>query len=68
MDFSKLGSSRRKALPTDPVRIFESLPSLADTPNDLWRGQDKALSDWQDVRDKRDVLITLNRVITESGV
>ena len=60
MDFSQLGRSRKKAVPTDPIRIFESLPSLVDTPNDLWRGQDKALSDWQDVRDRHDVLISLN--------
>ena len=60
MDFSQLGRSKKKALPTDPIRIFESLPSLVDTPNDLWRGQDKALTDWQAVRDRNDVLISLN--------
>ena len=60
MDFSQLGRSRKKALPTDPIRIFESLPSLVDTPNDLWRGQDKALTDWKAVRDYQDVLISLN--------
>lgn len=60
MDFSKLERSRRKARPTDPIKIFESLPNLADTPNDLWRGQDKALTEWQSVRDESDVLISLN--------
>lgn len=60
MDFSQLGHSRKIAPPTDPIKIFESLPSLEDTPNDLWRGQFKALTDWQDVRNKRDVLISLN--------
>ncbi len=42
------------------MKIFEALPSLADTPNDLWRGQYKALSDWHAVRKKNDVLISLN--------
>ena len=60
MDFSQLGRSKKKGLPTDPIRIFESLPSLVDTPNDLWRGQDKALTDWQAARDNNDVLISLN--------
>ena len=60
MDFSKLGSPRRRLLLTDPIKIFESLPSLANTPNDLWRGQDKALRDWQEVRTEQDVLIALN--------
>ena len=60
MDFSQLGHSKRVAPPTDPIKIFESLPSLENTPNDLWRGQFKALTDWQGVRGKRDVLISLN--------
>ena len=60
MDFSKLGSVNKPKAPTDPIKIFESLPSLIGTPNDLWRGQYKALSDWENVRTKRDVLISLN--------
>ena len=60
MDFSKLGSVNKPRVPTDPIKIFESLPSLMGTPNDLWRGQYKALSDWDNVRTKRDVLISLN--------
>lgn len=59
-DFSKLGRAKKAAAPTDPIRIFESLPSLAGTPNDLWRGQYKALSDWHAIRSKRDTLISLN--------
>lgn len=59
-DFSKLGSAKSKKAPTDPIKIFESLPSLKGTPNDLWRGQDRALSGWNDVRTKNDVLISLN--------
>ena len=46
--------------PTDPITIFETLPSLAGTPNDLWRGQYTALSDWEKVRGKHDILISLN--------
>jgi hypothetical protein len=28
--------------PTDPIKIFERLPNLPGTPNDLWRGQAEA--------------------------
>ena len=60
MDFSKLGRTNKTHSPTHPTKIFEALPSLANTPNDLWRGQDKALTDWHAVREKQDVLISLN--------
>ena len=60
MDFSKLHGTSRRIAPTDPTKIFETLPSLADTPNDLWRGQASALTGWNGVRDKQDVLVTLN--------
>lgn len=59
-DFSKLGSTNKPKAPTNPIRIFETLPSLVGTPNDLWRGQDKALSEWEKFRTKHDVLISLN--------
>ena len=60
MDFSKLGSTKKKPLPTNPIKLFETLPNLENTPNDLWRGQYKALTDWEEVRKKQDVLISLN--------
>ena len=60
MDFSRLGSATKPKAPTNPIKIFETLPSLTGTPNDLWRGQAKALSEWEEVREKRDVLISLN--------
>jgi hypothetical protein len=60
MDFSKLGSTKKPPAPTDPVKIFATLPSLPGTFNDLWRGQDKALADWDTNREKRDVLVSLN--------
>lgn len=60
MDFSKLGSAKKAQRPTDPIKIFETLPSLSGTPNDLWRGQDQALKGWHDHREKSDVLICLN--------
>ena len=60
MDFSKLGSAKKPKAPTNPIKLFETLPSLVGTPNDLWSGQDKALSEWEDVRSKSDVLISLN--------
>lgn len=60
MDFSKLGSAKKSKAPTDPIRIFETLPSLSGTFNDLWRGQDKALTEWHAARDRQDVLVSLN--------
>lgn len=60
MDFSKLGSAKKTRAPTDPIRIFETLPSLSGTFNDLWRGQDKALNEWNAARDRQDVLVSLN--------
>ncbi len=60
MDFSKLGSAKKPKAPSNPIKIFETLPSLSGTPNDLWRGQANALSDWDMIRGKRDILISLN--------
>jgi superfamily II DNA or RNA helicase len=60
MDFSKLGSTKKTAAPVDPIEIFETLPSLPGTFNDLWRGQDKALAQWHAHRGKGDVLVSLN--------
>jgi hypothetical protein len=60
MDFSKLGSLKKKNAPIEPIKLFESLPSLKDTPNDLWRGQAEALSDWHSARTQKDILVSLN--------
>lgn len=60
MDFSKLGSTKKDSAPIDPLKVFETLPSLGNTPNDLWRGQAEALSAWNNVRSHRDVLVSLN--------
>lgn len=60
MDFSQLGQATKKIAPVNPIKLFESLPSLANTPNDLWRGQAEALTDWYAVRDSKDVLVSLN--------
>jgi Rad3-related DNA helicase len=60
VDFSKLGSTKKAPSPINPIKIFETLPSLSGTFNDLWRGQDKALTEWHANRDKRDVLVSLN--------
>jgi hypothetical protein len=60
VDFSKLGSAKKAPSPLNPIKIFETLPSLSGTFNDLWRGQDRALMDWHASRGKRDVLVSLN--------
>ncbi|HHJ20833.1 MAG TPA: helicase [Gammaproteobacteria bacterium] len=60
MDFSKLGAPKAAERPTDPIKIFERLPNLPGTPNDLWRGQAEALVQWGDARKHNDVLISLN--------
>lgn len=68
MDFGKLGSTRKAPSPTDPIKIFTALPSLRGTFNDLWRGQAKALSEWHELRTKRDVLVSLNTGAGETVV
>lgn len=60
MDFSQLRTTTKKTAPVDPIKLFESLPSLESTPNDLWRGQAEALKKWNLVRDSSDVLVSLN--------
>ncbi len=60
MDFSQLGTTTKKAAPVEPIKLFESLPSLENTPNDLWRGQAEALTNWHAVRNSKDVLVSLN--------
>lgn len=60
MDFSSLGTVKKKSAPIEPIELFEALPSLENTPNDLWRGQAEALTGWHQAREKRDVLVSLN--------
>lgn len=59
-DFGQLSVPKGGAAPTDPFKIFASLPRLEGAPNDLWRGQAEALTQWNDAREKHDVLISLN--------
>jgi len=40
MDFPKLDSTKKAPALAKPIKIFETLPSLPGTFNDLWRGQD----------------------------
>ncbi|OYQ62161.1 hypothetical protein B9G53_23685 [Pseudanabaena sp. SR411] len=60
MDFSQLNRPTRNVKPLDPIAIFERRPSLPNTPNDLWRGQTEALSEWHKNRTQSDIFIALN--------
>lgn len=62
IDFSKLGKmgAKHEKAPVDPIEIFEKLPSLPGSHNDLWRGQTDALKEWHANRKGSDVLIALN--------
>ncbi len=60
MDFSRLGRIAASSKPIHPIEIFEKLPNLPETPNDIWRGQNEALNGWHNNRKKHDVLIALN--------
>jgi Type III restriction enzyme, res subunit len=59
-DFNHLSLPKTGGAPTDPFKIFAGLPRLPGAPNDLWRGQADALSQWDAARSKNDVLISLN--------
>ncbi len=59
-DFDKLNRPTSDNKPTDPIKVFRSASSLEKTPNDLWRGQSQALEQWDKVRDKKDVLVSLH--------
>lgn len=60
MDFSSLKGTSGHKRPLDPIKIFEALPSLPSTFNDLWRGQASALEKWHASREKSDVHVALN--------
>lgn len=60
MDFSKLSGISQPKKVTNPIKLFEQLPNLPGTPNDIWRGQTEALIKWDEHRAKNDVLVELN--------
>jgi hypothetical protein len=60
MDFGQLKLPTGVKLPTDPFQIFSSLPRIDGAPNDLWRGQGDALTEWNQNRTANDILISLN--------
>ena len=59
VDFAKLRDQRKQPEPTDPLAIFQRLPKPQNI-NDLWDGQSKALSAWNDRRKQNDLVIKLN--------
>ena len=60
MDFGTLSVPQKKDAQTDPIKIFEALPRLDGSLNDLWRGQTDALRQWDAQRTESDILISLN--------
>ncbi|WP_434725358.1 DEAD/DEAH box helicase family protein [Mesorhizobium sp. RIZ17] len=60
VDFSKLSRPKGLAAPTDPIEIFKKTPNLGDAPNDLWKGQAEALTQWHSHREASDNVIILN--------
>src|SRR5262249_20448999 len=59
-DFDKLSRPTSRTKPINPIEIFRSAPALAETPNDLWQGQSKALESWHTQRARQDILISLH--------
>jgi Type III restriction enzyme, res subunit/Helicase C-terminal domain len=59
-DFGKLQRPTGTAKPTNPIDIFRASPALEVAPNDLWQGQSKALEEWNNYRQKKDILISLH--------
>ncbi len=59
-DFSKLAIPQASKPQSDPYKIFTGLPRLGGAPNDLWKGQSDALSQWNEHRKAKDVLVSLN--------
>lgn len=59
VDFTKLRQSSSQAVPIDPLHIFNRLPKPQHI-NDLWESQSRALADWHERRNEKDVVIKLN--------
>jgi hypothetical protein len=59
-DFNKLSRPSSNNRPINPIDIFRAAPALAETPNDLWQGQSKALETWNQQRTSKDALVSLH--------
>lgn len=59
-DFNQLSRPSTQSKPIKPIDVFRSASSLDATPNDLWRGQSHALEQWEEHRNKNDVLVSLH--------
>lgn len=60
LDFNSLSRPKGASASTDPFEIFSKTPNLPGVPNDLWKGQAEALSQWHKNRTADDNVILLN--------
>jgi tetratricopeptide (TPR) repeat protein len=60
INFNELSRPKGSSAPTDPFEIFAKTPNLKDSPNDLWKGQAEALTNWHKRRTADDNVILLN--------
>jgi tetratricopeptide (TPR) repeat protein len=60
LDLSKLPNPSERKQHLNPIEIFNSLPRLKESPNDLWAAQQQILVQWHKERARNDVAINLN--------
>ena len=61
MDFSTLTPQiKTQDNVVNPIELFSGLPSLGGTLDNLWEGQVSTLKEWDDNREEKDILISLN--------
>jgi hypothetical protein len=60
IDLSKLPKPFQLKQHLSPIDIFNALPRLKDSPNDLWAAQQRVLLKWHSLRTASDIVINLN--------